>query len=150
MVIMDKARRRAAVRRSVRRHVEDADNLVIPPCRNPRRRKRALASLWQFGMTYWREEFTSPFGDRHKHMVAVLDATIREGGQHAEVMPRGSAKTTWAEIGAIYALLSGARRFVAIVAGTGDDAERMLEHIKADLEGNEKLAQDFPEVCFPI
>lgn len=150
MVIMDKARRRAAVRRSVRRHVEDADNLVIPPCRNPCRRKRALASLWQFGMTYWREEFSSPFGDCHKNMVAVLDATIREGGQHAEVMPRGSAKTTWAEIGAIYALLSGARRFVAIVAGTGEDAERMLEHIKADLESNEKLGQDFPEVCFPI
>ena len=47
-------------------------------------------------------------------------------------------------------MLYGHREFVTLIGATESAALEMLDSIKTELEVNEKLAEDFPEVCFPI
>jgi hypothetical protein len=79
-----------------------------------------------------------------------LQRVILCGGNDAKVLPRGSAKTTWAKIAVIWAALYGHRRFVVLVSGTGELAEMALKDIRAEIETNELLAADFPEVGAPV
>jgi hypothetical protein len=82
--------------------------------------------------------------------IAKMEAAIIDGGQFAFAMPRGSGKTSLAEAGAMFALLYGHRRFVALVGSSEDAAKEMLLSIKTELESNDLLNEDFPEVCYPI
>jgi hypothetical protein len=68
----------------------------------------------------------------------------------ATAMPRGSGKTTLAEVACIWAVLYGHRDFVALIGSDEGHAAQMLDSIKAELDGNELLLEDFPEVCYPI
>lgn len=73
-----------------------------------------------------------------------------KGGQFAFAMPRGSGKTTLAESGAIHALVYGHRRFVVPIGSSEVSAVEILSSIMIELETNELLLADFPEVCYPI
>ncbi len=55
-----------------------------------------------------------------------------------------------AETAAVWSMLYGHREFVFLVGATEMAALEMLDSIKTELETNERLAADFPEVCFPI
>jgi hypothetical protein len=50
----------------------------------------------------------------------------------------------------LWAALTGRRLFVALIGASREHADEMLDAIKAELETNELLAADFPEVCVPI
>ncbi|MBE7561362.1 phage terminase large subunit family protein, partial [bacterium] len=50
----------------------------------------------------------------------------------------------------LWALVYGHREFVALIGSDEDHAENMLDSIKVELETNDLLYDDFPEVCFPI
>lgn len=65
-------------------------------------------------------------------------------------MPRGFGKDTLAECAVLHALLYGRRRYVVLIAAMDPLAASSLKKIKAELAGNDLLAEDFPEVCFPI
>ena len=65
-------------------------------------------------------------------------------------MPRGSGKSTLAETAAIWSMVYGHREFVTLIGATESAALEMLDSIKTELEVNENLAADFPEVCYPI
>jgi hypothetical protein len=65
-------------------------------------------------------------------------------------MPRGSGKTTLCEISALWAILYGHRKFICMIGASEDAAAQMVDSIKAEIEVNELLAADFPEVCYPI
>ena len=54
------------------------------------------------------------------------------------------------EAAALWALLYGHREFVVLIGATETAATEMIDSIKTELEVNEWLNQDFPEVCFPI
>ena len=47
-------------------------------------------------------------------------------------------------------MLYGHREFVTLIGATESAALEMLDSIKTELEVNERLAEDFPEVCYPI
>ena len=65
-------------------------------------------------------------------------------------MSRGSGKTSLCQAAVIWALLYGHRQFVALVASDQAAACMLLDDIKAELETNELLGEDFPEVCIPV
>src|SRR5690606_20277482 len=73
-----------------------------------------------------------------------------EGGLFAMAMPRGSGKTTICECACIWAVLYGHREFVCLIGSDEGHAADMLDSIKMELEGNDRLLEDFPEVIFPI
>jgi len=65
-------------------------------------------------------------------------------------MPRGSGKTTICECACIWAVLNGHREFVCLIGSDEGHAMDMLDSIKMELDGNDELLADYPEVCFPI
>ncbi|MBI5865600.1 MAG: phage terminase large subunit family protein [Planctomycetes bacterium] len=73
-----------------------------------------------------------------------------QGGLFAMAMPRGSGKTSLCEIACLWALVYGHREFVALSGSDEEHAANMLDSIKVELEANDQLLDDFPEVCFPI
>ena len=83
-------------------------------------------------------------------MIAKIEQAVLEGGLFAMAMPRGSGKTSLCETACLWALLYGHREFVALIGSDEEHAANMLDSIKVELEANERLLEDFPEVVFPI
>lgn len=54
------------------------------------------------------------------------------------------------EAACLWAMLYGHREFVALIGATEGAALEILDSIKTELDVNELLAEDFPEVCFPV
>ena len=65
-------------------------------------------------------------------------------------MARGSGKSSLTESAAIWAMAYGHREFVVIIGASEGAALEMLDSIKTELEVNEHLAEDFPEMVYPI
>jgi hypothetical protein len=65
-------------------------------------------------------------------------------------MPRGSGKTTLVEAAILWAALYGHRRFAVALGVSAAAAAELLDSIKVELEFNEPLGEDFPEVCLPV
>lgn len=72
------------------------------------------------------------------------------GGLFALAMPRGSGKSSLTEVAAIGAMFYGYREFIMLIGATESAALELLDSIMTEFEVNEHLAEDFPEVCFPI
>jgi len=86
----------------------------------------------------------------HLKVIAKIEEAVLHGGLFAMAMPRGSGKTTICECACIWAVLFGHREFVCLVGSDEGRAMDMLESIKTELDGNDLLREDFPEVVFPI
>jgi hypothetical protein len=122
----------------------------IPKPANPRRRAKAKRSFRCFCETYLADVFKLAWSADHLVVIGKIETAVRDGGLFAQAMPRGSGKTSLAEAAALWAILFGYRRYVALVgADEGSSAER-LESIKITLETNDLLAADFPEACLPV
>ena len=50
----------------------------------------------------------------------------------------------------LLAILFGWKKFLVLIGASADAADELLEVIRVELETNELLLQDFPEVCYPI
>lgn len=58
--------------------------------------------------------------------------------------------STLSESAVIWAMLYGHREFITLIGATESASLETLDSIKTELEVNERLAEDFPEVCYPI
>lgn len=75
-----------------------------------------------------------------------LPAELRE----CWVAPRDTGKSTWMFlILPLWALAHGHRKFAAMFADAGDQAELHLNNIRKELESNDWLRRDFPGLCTP-
>jgi len=82
-------------------------------------------------------------------MPAILNAGCY-GGDQAIAAPRGEGKTSIVQCVTIYCVMHGILSFPLIAAATGPNAEQILANIKYQLERNQALADDYPEICDPI
>jgi hypothetical protein len=115
--------------------------------RNPKRRSSCKRDLLKFLRTYLVARFPLPFSEDHLRVIALLQGAILNGGLQAVAMPRGSGKTTLCEGALIWALVYGHRRFILAVACDAPKALAIVGSLKAELEHNDLIAEDFPEVC---
>lgn len=122
----------------------------LPKVANPRRRKRACADLKYFLEAYFPATFFMEWSPDHLTLLARLQACIESGGLFALALPRGSGKTSISIRAALWAVLTGRRRFVMLIGATEKLAEKLLTAIRAELQTNDTLAADFPEACYPI
>ncbi len=123
----------------------------IPDVVNPERREACRLDLHAFLVKYFPETTgLAPFSDDHIRVIKRLEQSALKGGRFYNLVYRGFAKTTVSVNTAIWALAYGHRRFVLLVAATRSDAADLLDAIKAELETNEALAEDFPEICHAI
>jgi hypothetical protein len=140
--------REAARRRELSKSVKEIGPL--PPIKDPKRRARGRASLKSFAVEYFPNRFKLAFAEPHTAAIARMEECTDHGGKFAAGMPRGMGKTTLAEVAVIRAVLYGLRRFVMLVCATGPLAKRRLKQILRELESNQRLYEDFPEVCYCI
>lgn len=122
----------------------------LPEIENPDRKTRAENDFRFFCEHYLPQTFHLPWSDDHLKVVAKIEQAVLEGGLFAMAMPRGSGKTSLCEIACLWALVYGHREFVALIGADEEHAANMLDSIKVELESNDLLLADFPEVCFPI
>lgn len=129
----------------------DPQEIGPPPAVvNPERRDKAFGSLERFLKIYFPWAFKLRWSDDHLRVIDKIHAAIVGGGLFALAMPRGSGKTTICERAALWAILTGRRKFVTLVGATERHAEQILKSQMTELQHNYLLFEDFPEACFPI
>ena len=142
--------RRQSAERSRERSRDGRDIGPLPAVADPQRKLRGLMDAEFFNRTYFPARFELPFGEPHRLAMRTMALCSEEGGQFAFAMARGSGKTTLAECEVIRALVYGLRRYIAFIAATDGMAAVCVESILRELETNDALYADFPEVCHPI
>ena len=122
----------------------------IPPPADPKRRSAALRNLRRFYETYFPATFYLPWSQAHIKSIRDTQRTIERSEMMAEAMPRGWGKSSRFERAALWAGLKGIKRFCVVVSADEGAALEILDAIKSEMESNELLAADFPEVVLPI
>jgi hypothetical protein len=136
--------------RNARVASEGRDIGALPRPADVARRRACVADFRLFCLTYFPWTFVLPFSPDHLKVIGKVEESVLRGGLFAMAMPRGSGKTTVCECASIWAMLNGHRRFVVPIGSDAGSAVQMLESIKVELETNDLLAEDYPEVCLPI
>lgn len=149
-------------RDKLRKRRARANDVTIPPVVNPRRKKRAIASLRCFIESYFtrppsrrypgrRAWCSSKFDALHYELIEDCQRVALYGGQIAVAAPRGSGKDTILKCTTLWVTLCGHSHYPILVSYKQDDAETMLlAGCKEQLEINDWLYEDFPEVCAPV
>ena len=101
-------------------------------------------------LTYFPRIFALPFSPDHERIIRYLEEVIIRGGLRAIAAPRGTGKTSILRCACLWALLRGSRRYLLFLGGDEKKAGKNLAAIKRELETNDLLAADWPEVCWPI
>ncbi|MBF0466719.1 MAG: phage terminase large subunit [Nitrospirae bacterium] len=120
--------------------------------------ERAANDLEFFARTYFPHYIKSPSSKLHKYLSARYMELVRSsaehnggsatpGGKEVDAAPRGNAKSTWTTlILPMWVTAFNLRNFVLIVSDTMSQSEDFISFIKAELESNERLNQDFPNI----
>jgi len=122
----------------------------FPEVQDAERRAKAKASLQFFCDNYGKTTFALPWSADHLDVIRAIEAAVTSGGQIALAMPRGSGKTSIVLWACIWAILNGLQRYIVLIGATQEAAKALLQSIKDELETNEMLLADYPEVCYPI
>lgn len=122
----------------------------LPAVANADRKVRAERHFQFFCEQYFRQTFHLPWSPDHLKVINKIERAVIAGELFAMAMPRGSGKSSLCEAACLWALVYGYHRFIALIGSDEDHAENMLDSIKVELETNDLLSDDFPEVCFPI
>ena len=115
---------------------------------------RAEKDMEFFGRTYFPHYISSPSSKLHEYFCRRYPEMIERaietgvGDKEANAAPRGNSKSTWGTfITPIFCSLFLKRKNILIVSETKTQATDFIQAIKLEFEGNERLAQDFPQAC---
>ena len=143
-------RRNAERDRQAEQSLAGRDIGPLPEVVNPDRKAACERNFQLFCESYFPETYSLEWSPDHLKVIEKIETAVLRGGLFALAMPRGSGKSTLAETAAIWSMVYGHREFVTLIGATESAALEMLDSIKTELEVNENLAADFPEVCYPI
>ena len=143
-------RREAARQALMEQSLAGRDIGELPPVDNPERKEACRLDFKLFCETYFPEVYALEWSEDHLRAIAKIEKSVLKGGLFALAMSRGSGKSSLTDTAAIWAMCYGHREFVVVVGASESAALEILDSIKTELEVNEHLAADFPEVCYPI
>lgn len=144
---MSERQRDATRKREQRAKTRD---VAIPRCADRARRRRLERNDQRWLRWYCADCFTYDFTAQQKEMIAAIRRAVTIGGDQAIAASRGEGKTTLSERLLLKYALQGVISFAVLFAATGSDAADSLEEIKQQIEENDRLAADYPEVCTPV
>lgn len=144
------AHREAAAQRQADQSLAGRDIGELPEVADPDRKEACRTDFRRFCETYFPEVYSLEWSDDHLRAIDRIQKSVLEGGLFALAMARGSGKSSLTESAAIWAMAYGHREFVVIIGASEGAALEMLDSIKTELEVNEHLAEDFPEMVYPI
>jgi len=112
-------------------------------------RKKVCKDFHKFREYYFKNYHKFPDADFHKELSSLLlRITANRGTKIAIAAPRDSAKSTIVSLEyVIYCICYKFEEFIVITSSTSDQAVDFLSHVKKELECNERLCRDFPEIC---
>ena len=122
----------------------------MPPIVDPARKASSEKDFRKFCETYLAEAFPLAWSADHLTAISKIEGAVLRGELFAFAMPRGSGKTTLCEAACLWAMLYGHRQFVVLVGADQTIASSMAESLKAQVENNDVLLEDFPEACYPV
>ena len=122
----------------------------LPAVVNAERKRQAETDFRFFCEAYFPFTFHLAWSPDHLKVITKIERAVLDGGLFAMAMPRGSGKTSICECACIWAVLYGHRDFVCLIGSDEGHAMDMLESVKTELDGNDLLLEDFPEVVYPI
>ncbi len=122
----------------------------LPQVVSPQRKEKASSDFRFFCEQYFPLTFHLAWSPDHLKVIAKIEQAVLRGGLFAMAMPRGSGKSTICECACIWAVLFGHREFVCLIGSDEGHSMDMLDSIKMELDGNDLLLEDFPEVVYPI
>jgi len=122
----------------------------LPAIVHPRRREKCRKDLKLFLKTYLPNIFNRPWSDDHLKVLEKIERALYRGDLYAFAMPRGSGKTAIVTGAVLFAMLYGYRRYIVSIATTDTAALKILHSVVHLFETNERIKEDFPEVCYPI
>ena len=115
---------------------------------------RAGADFEFFAKTYFPHYLSKPSSKFHKYQydrlskIVLLAVRTDQGDKQADAAPRGNAKSTNCTlILPLWCTAYKYRLFHLLVSETAAQGEDFLTFIKVELESNERLKQDFPDMC---
>ncbi|WOE69101.1 hypothetical protein RZR97_08265 [Hydrogenimonas thermophila] len=129
-----------------------AANASLPTQFKEERVKRALKDFDFFRRTYFPHYYSMPGKSDLQEYLESIYYHIRDkdkkaiGEKFATAAPRGYGKSTDASvIFPIWCIVYGIKHFITIFSDAVELTETLIEAIKAELEENKNLKQDFPE-----
>ena len=122
----------------------------IPEVEDPERRAACEQDLQLALETYFPDVFNLGWSHQHIEVIDALQTSLRDGGLFALGMPRGSGKTSLCVHAVILAMLFGWRKFLVLIGATAAAAYEMMDTFKMQIESNDLLLADFPEICYPV
>ena len=143
-------RRNAERDRQAEQSLAGRDIGPLPEVVNPDRKATCERNFQLFCESYFPETYSLAWSPDHLKVIEKIETAVLRGGLFALALPRGSGKTTITESAALWSMLYGHREFVVLIGATESAALELLDSLKTELEVNERLAEDFPEVCYPV
>jgi predicted phage terminase large subunit-like protein len=115
------------------------------------RRQAGRDSLRAFARLYLPHCVGKPSSRMHEELYPLLEALPDQpGARIAVAAPRGSAKSTLvSQIFLLWGVCHRLYRYVVLISDTAEKAADFLGHVKDELTDNDRLAEDYPEVCEP-
>lgn len=121
------------------------------PAASKARRERAWNDYEFFCRTYFPHYVPTAFFSKFHQFIFKRLPEVIDGptdGREVHQAPRGEAKSTYeTQLGSLWCIVTGRKHMIVICMNTEEQAAEMLESIKAELDSNPRLAQDFPEAC---
>lgn len=139
--------REAAAARSRARYGKAAECGPLPKVVDPARRELCREDFVAFVLTYFSLLTDGQaLSEDHERVARRMQNCCLHGGRFVNSVFRGFGKTTWVEYNALWAVLYGHRKFVAILGADKAAAARIMASIKMELQENDLLYDDFPEL----
>lgn len=126
----------------------ECDGFDTAPEQMQARRLAAFGSFRSFAQTYFPHYIKHSPATVHDYLFDRFQEVVdnKVGDHDAVAAPRGHAKSTIiTQIGTLWCIVTGRKKYPLIVMDALDQALPMLEAIKAELQFNPRLLLDFPE-----
>ncbi len=140
--------RMAKIAAEMRRQIEaEVDGFSPDPLAAEERRRRAATDVLYFGQTYFPHKVSGVPSKFHRDFTTAMAASVatKKGVRELWKAPRGNAKTTWGEIFVTWCVVHKKKHFAVFLSDSLDQACSMLEAVKAELDTNPRLQNDFPD-----
>jgi hypothetical protein len=129
---------------------EGRDIAPVPAVKDPKKRAAVEKSFRRFCEECFPNRFSIKWSGDHLEVLDRIAECVLNGNVYALAMPRGSGKTTIVCAAVLWAVLTGKRKYVAMIGADRDSAQKLLAGLKVELETNDALLDLFPEACYPI
>lgn len=125
---------------------KEARDIGPPPeCADYALRLRIQDDLEAFLRECFPDLFPWPFSKDQIRSIHRQQQIICDGGLHLDAEPRGSGKTQRALRAALWAILTGRRHYVCVIAATANLSTKIMRALRSIVRMNELLYWIFPE-----